>query len=191
MSGIRTGFNQRTKPVMQVLKGFDPQSPLFKQVLLPVQANVTVLSGQVVRAYKNNTTKVYEFALADGSGVGVPCLALNSTQNADVALTQLTGLPIDGDFEVQTAFFTAGTYTVGTKLTYDTVNKGNVKPATFVDGKTTDPVIGEVTGLIDGPLDLGQKLNETGTKRYSNGDTNAAVAPVSVIQFRTYLGANN
>lgn len=148
-NGVRIGFNQRLKPRLVILKGYDPQSSKLKQALRPVATGVTIMSGMLVVA-KKNSAGVYEHVLPGTAGaVGVPAFALDDGADFNVAQSRLAALPVDGDYVVQTPYYTAGTYTVGVEVAMDTANPGNIKVAA-----AGDTVIGKVDGDVDSPIDI-------------------------------------
>ena len=64
----------------------------------------------------------------------------------------LVGLSCSGQFRIQTAFFSAGTYNTGVPLTYDSTS-GNVIPTTVGAGSGA-PILGDVV-IIRGPEAIG------------------------------------
>ena len=86
----------------------------------------------------------YEWALGCVAGL-TPYIAYEDSTDADVVEAgKLTGLSCAGQFEIATPYFTAGTYKVDVKVTFDAAT-GNIKvwPANTV--AAGEPVIGFVS----------------------------------------------
>lgn len=134
----RSDYLRRTKPRVEVLRGWDPNEPTtFTQT---VRASEAILSGQLISLAWNNTDSVYEWELGGGAG-RIPYIAVQDSTDEDVLeCGKLTGLSCAGKFEIETAYFTTGTYGVDTLLTWDGSTAGNVKPAA-----ATNDIIGIVT----------------------------------------------
>ena len=134
----RSDYIRRTKPRVEVLRGWDPNEPsTFTQT---VRASVTILSGQLISLAWNATDSVYEWALG-GSAGRIPYIAVQDSADEDVVeCGKLTGLSCAGKFEIETAYFTSGNYGVDTLLTWDSSTAGNVKPAAV-----NNDIIGIVT----------------------------------------------
>lgn len=133
----RSDYLRRTKPRVEVLRGWDPNEPTtFTQT---VRASEAILSGQLISLNWNSTDSVYEWELGGGAG-RIPYIAVQDSTDEDVLeCGKLTGLSCAGKFEIETAYFTTGTYGVDKFLTWDGTT-GNVKVAT--EG---DDIIGIVT----------------------------------------------
>ena len=141
---IRTN---RAKPRLQILRGWDLVNTATLNQVHPVKDGVTIKSGQVIQRTWNGTLGRYEWELGC-SGTKAPFFAFQDSTEADViAADGLTGISISGDYELQTGYFSSGTYNADTLLTFDGTT-GRVKPAT--EGSL---VIGRVT-RIRGPLRL-------------------------------------
>ena len=152
------GPTKRTKPRLQVLRGWDPMSPnTFTSTAAPGE---TIRSGQLVS--KVWDTDKYEFVLGNAAGVA-PVIAWSDSADMDVVESGiLTGLSCTGNFELQTGYFgvdngasppVAYTYNDGTPLTWSTATLGNVRPAA-----STEKIIGYVT-RIHGPKQLVDAAN--------------------------------
>ena len=168
------GPTQRTKPRVQVLRGWDPMSPnTFTSTAAPGE---TIRSGQLVSKVWN--VSKFNFVLGNAAGIA-PAIAWSDSADMDVVESGiLTGLSCTGNFEIQTGFYDSGTYTEGTPLTWSTVTPGNVCVAV-----ATKPIIGYVT-RINGP----KQLNNPATGVFE--DSTVAPANSSVIIFQTsYAGA--
>jgi hypothetical protein len=146
----RYGTIMRQYPRLEVLRGFNPNEPHTFTQAYPVQANVVILSGQVVSAVWNAGTSIYEWQLGWTAGL-IPFTALNDSGDADVVEAgNLVALSSAGQFELQTAFWKAGdTFNVDTPVGPDGVT-GNIKAATLGDG---NPIMGYIT-RNHGPLSL-------------------------------------
>lgn len=152
------GPTKRTKPRVQVLRGWDPMSPAtLTQTAAP---ETTIKSGQLVS--KVWSTDKYVFRLGNAAG-SIPVIAWSDSADMDVVESgQMTGLSCAGNFEIQTGYYdvldsaspaAAYTYNEGTPLTWSTVTLGNVRPAA-----STEKIIGYVT-RIHGPLQLVDTAN--------------------------------
>jgi hypothetical protein len=145
---IRTN---RAKPRLQILRGWDLVNTATLNQVHPVKAGVTIKSGQVIQRTWNGTLNRYEWELGCSAINGIakaPFFAFQDSTEADViAADGLTGISISGDYELQTGYFSSGTYNADTLLTFDGTS-GRVKPA--AEGEL---VIGRVT-RIRGPLRL-------------------------------------
>lgn len=171
----------RTKPRIEVLRGFDPNEPTNLRVSAPVAAGVTIKSGQIVSLWYNTETSRLEWVLGvDTSGGGrnqpayTQCyLAYNDSSDFDVqASGLLPALSCAGEFEVQTGYYKVGdTYNHEVLLTYDGLT-GNVKATTLESG---EPIIG-ICHLMRGLIDVAP-INSNVTR---DGD-----GKVLVVQFIT------
>lgn len=139
---IRTN---RAKPRLQILRGWDLVNTATLNQVHPVKDGVTIKSGQVIQRTWNGTLGRYEWELGCSAIDGIakaPFFALQDSTEADViAADGLTGISISGDYELQTGYFSSGTYNADTLLTFDGTS-GNVKVAT--EGSL---VIGRVTRI--------------------------------------------
>jgi len=171
--GYGYGTYLRAKPRMSVLRGFDPNQPFGKTFSYRVQDEVTVLSGQVISAVKNDGDGVYEWVLGydTGDNAAPPCFALNDSADFDVKQAgSLVGYSCLGDFVLQTAYFVAGAYIVGTPLTPAT--GGNVGSLTSTTANSGDPIVGYVS--IE-PTDLLQ-VGNNGTPQISGVQSGNVIA---------------
>ncbi len=57
----RYGTVNRSKPVLQILRGWNPNEPTTNYVAYRVASGVTIKSGQVISAIKNDADDVYEW----------------------------------------------------------------------------------------------------------------------------------
>lgn len=117
---------QRTKPRVTVLRGYSPNAPHAKTQSAPVSSGVTIYSGQVVSLSYVSGNADYEWVLGC-SGGHIPYIALQDSADYDVvSANSLVGLSMLGDFEIQTGYFSTGTYNVDTPVTYDPAIAGNI-----------------------------------------------------------------
>ena len=167
-------INTRTKPRVTVLRGFDPNAPMTMTQSLPVAVSSGLgttgqKSGQVISSTWDPALGSYAWvlgltgaALTAGSNKvskNTPFIALQDAADEDVIEAgKLTGLSCAGQFEIQTAYYTSGTYYVGSQLKADASTLGNV---TLVSA-TGDIVIGQVTRA---PV---VAANASSTAAYSN-----------------------
>jgi len=158
MPGV--GFYQRTKPRVNVPKGWDPQQPNHFASLAPVKAATTILSGQVISKKYNATTGVWEWNLGWESGNGIPHIAVQDYDQHDVAEAGvLNGLSCSGQFRIRTAYFKtspAVPYYEGALLVPDGVT-GDIKAVANAAGIV---VMGVVSNNMYGPLDISGIDNE-------------------------------
>ena len=147
----------RTKPRVQILRGWDLVSTSTLHQVHAVKANEAIKSGMVISREWVSGNNRYEWVKGCTSGKA-PFIAFQDDTEADVVATDgLTGISISGDYEIQTGYFTAPdfagagendyVYKVDTLLTFDGTT-GNVKPAS--EGEY---IIGRVT-RIHGPKAL-------------------------------------
>lgn len=125
----RSDYLRRTKPRVEVLRGWDPNEPTTFTQTFRVKSAVTILSGQVISEAWNATDSVYEWELGGAAG-RVPSIAVQDGADEDVSEANgLTGLSCNGRFEIETAFLKAAqTWGVNKPVTYDGVT-GNIKVA--------------------------------------------------------------
>lgn len=177
---------KRSKPRVQVLRGWDPMNPAT--LTTTAAPGETIMSGQLVS--KVWDTDHYEFVPGNAAGV-VPYIAWSDSADMDVVESgTLIGLSCAGNFEIQTGYFdllTAGgaahIYNEGTPLTWAVTGTnsvdGNVRPA-LVAG---EPIIGYVT-RIQGPKSLVDEANAIWE------DSSVTAANSKVIVFQTsFAGA--
>lgn len=158
----RSGYITRTNPRVEVLRGYDPNEPTTFTQTHPVASGVTIESGMVVYLEWDGSTQ-YEWVLDPAGTPGVeeiPYVALQDWNPAAgagegydpdaVEAGKLTGLSCAGQFEIQTAHYETGTYTMGEEVAAEGTN-GNIKVAA-----ASDFILGQVTrtsGQSD-PIDL-------------------------------------
>ena len=152
----------RTKPRVQILRGWDLVSTSTLHQVHAVKAGEAIKSGMVISREWVSGNNRYEWVKGCVNG-RAPFIAFQDATEADVVATEgLTGISISGDYEIQTGYFkTEQTYNIDTLLTYDGVS-GEVKPA--AEGNY---VIGRVTRIRDP-----KQLNPTGVALfYENSET--------------------
>ncbi len=130
----------RTKPRVQILRGWDLVSTSTLHQVHAVKAGEAIKSGMVISREWVSGNNRYEWVKGCVNG-RAPFIAFQDATEADVVATEgLTGISISGDYEIQTGYFKTGqTYNADTLLTYDGVT-GQVKPATegqYVIGRVT------------------------------------------------------
>jgi len=85
------GTEQRAKPRLAVLRGWDPNNPAMRHVSAPVAAAATIKSGQLI-GLRNNAS-VREFDLGLAAATDVAYFAMQDSDDFDViASGVLTGL---------------------------------------------------------------------------------------------------
>jgi len=208
--------NTRTKPRVTVLRGFDPNAPTTLTTSLPVAVSsglgsTAQKSGQVMSATWDPALGSPAWVLgltASASSTttahvskNTPYIALQDSADEDVIEAgKLTGLSCAGQFEIQTAYYTSGTYYVGSQLKADSSTLGNIT----LCSATGDIVLGHVTRA---PV---VTATPSATAAYSNayftlsasytggsgsatgpgavfypGTDSSAVAPITVLAFAT------
>lgn len=156
----RSGYIKRTNPRVTVLRGYDPNEPTTFTQTHPVASGVTIESGMIVFLEWDGSSQ-YEWVIApaldidnaDGRGVvAVPYVALQdwdaaagAGQGYDPDVTEagkLTGLSTAGQFEIQTAHYDSGTYTLGEEVAAKG-SLGNIKVAA-----ANDFILGQVSRTL-------------------------------------------
>lgn len=149
------GYIKRTKPRVEVLRGYNPNEPHTLTQSHPVKADEVIRSGMVISLEWVSTNSRYEW-VKGGQDNKMAYIALQDYDQSStgglgafgydpdvIEAGKLTGLSCAGQFEIQTAYVTAGqTWTMDAPITYDTTEgqEGNIKIA-----GDTDQVIGRVT----------------------------------------------
>lgn len=179
------GVQLRTKPRVQVLRGYDPMNPTtLTAVAAPGEV---ILSGQLVSKVWNGSLARYEFVLGNDDEV-IPYISWSDSADQDVIESgKLTALSCSGQFEIQTAFYDVNdgaspanvyVYNEGTPLTWSTANPGNVKPAA-----TGDLILGHVS-RVHGPL----QKNDPANNFFESSVTSPANSKVIIFQ-TSFAGA--
>ncbi len=146
------GTVNRSKPVLQVLRGWNPNEPTTNSVAYRVQSGVTIKSGQVISAVKNDADDVYEWVLGLHADATIPYFAHQDSDQTDVvSANSLVGLSCLGVLVLRTGYYVAGeTYTVDTPLTAASGgNAGSLIPTTENSGA---PILGYVREGIENLL---------------------------------------
>jgi len=145
------GTQQRAKPRLRVMRGWDPNVPNSLTRRAPIAEGVTVQSGQVVSLKFQNSQE--EFILGVDSVTDVPFFAVQDSDDFDViASGGLTGLSCLDNLELQTPFFKASptpSYGSIVPLAADGVT-GDV---TTHDGNDARAILG-YTSRFNGPVDI-------------------------------------
>lgn len=141
------GYIKRTYPILEVLRGWNPNEPFTRTAAYPVKDANAILSGMLITPVWVSANNRMEWTIADKDTAGIHQAALYLAQDdyskEDVIEAgNLVGLSCSGQFEVESAFFTAGsTYNEGTFLTVG--DDGKVDAITAQDG--TKVIVGQVT----------------------------------------------
>lgn len=174
------GQLKRSKPRVEVLRGYNPNEPQTLTQSHPVKTSVTVLSGQVIYLKWDATAASYVWDLGCEDGY-TPYIALQDWDKSQTAglgqfgydpdvmeAGKLTGLSCAGKFEIQTAFFYNTTYAMDTALTYvPNDGTGNGDAGDLRPAGSGDPVVGFIsrTSGQNSPIDLtGINSNVTNKK---------------------------
>jgi hypothetical protein len=158
----------RAKVPMQVIRGFSPTEPHKLSSLAPVKDGEEIYSGMLI---VKDAGEFRPTAATDDDALVSFFLALHDYDSHDVqAAGGLVGLDCSDDYEVQTGYYAAGTYTVDLPL------------CAGADGVVTEAdtagqvIMGYITkvGTGDGALPYVGKTWSTATE-----------AGAKVIQFKT------
>ncbi len=151
------GVYERATPKLRILRGDIPTIPSQRSQRHAPKTGEDIKSGQLISYSISDDAWVK--GMADGN---IPYLAREDDTELDVLGSGLlTGASIADPYRVQTAFFTAGTYAVGTQLTWDTGgNAGNIK-----EGSSGDVLIGTVA--FPGKVDIASE--ESGVVKDNTG----------------------
>ena len=127
--------NQRLKPKLNVLRGWNPDTSSEFRTSLPVALGVTIMSGQLVQPKWNATAETYEWVLGGTAGAEAQYFwADEDSAEGDVLESgKLPALSCSGQFVLETAYFTPdapNVYNRGKFVTVDAAVPGNVKMAT-------------------------------------------------------------
>lgn len=150
------GIVMRAKPWAVVLRGFDTNQPgpITKAYSVVTAAVDLIKSGMVISAKQIDgvTTDEREWVVGWEAANGLPYLAIQDGNQYDVvSANSLVGYSCLGNFVLQTGYYTAGSYTIGTPVTPDGVT-GKIKITTDNSG---EPIIGYVTAPVTDLLDGG------------------------------------
>jgi len=183
------GIVQRLHPYLIPISGYNPLEPQTRITSVPVQAGVTIKSGQIIVPSVDTDGITVVWVLAD-SGTSAhlkaePHVALQDSTDYDVvaAGNVLTGLSCSGQFEIQTGYYVApggggAPITNGTVLSFGTGATAGSLTTVLRGAGPTVPVIGIVSGAcVAGPIDL------TGI--------NSEATNLSVVQWRTHYDSQN
>lgn len=147
------GYIKRSKPRVEVLRGYNPNEPHTLTQSHPVKAAVVIRSGMVISLEWVSANNRYEW-VKGGQDNKMAYIALQDWDQSQTAglgafgydpdvieAGKLTGLSCAGQFEIQTAYIAdSQTWTMDAPVSYDGTT-GNLKVATA----STDQVIGRVT----------------------------------------------
>lgn len=101
------GTTQRTKPRLQVLRGWDPNNPTHRTQRAPIATGVTIKSGQVI-SLAWGSGGYQEWNLGVASATVIPFFAVQDSDDFDVISSGvLTGLSSLDNIELQTPYFKA------------------------------------------------------------------------------------
>lgn len=150
-----TGFYQRAKPYLEVLRGDTPNDPFSLTSSAPVKSGVTLKSGQVCS--KELVSGEWQWALGWVAGT-VPHLARQDSDSPDVLEAgYLTGLSTQGKFRLRTGYYktdAALSYIEGRAVAPDGTT-GNI---TTVDGAAGTNVMGYCSNDMNGPKQIGPQV---------------------------------
>lgn len=170
--------NERLKPRLEVLRGYNPEAPQEFRTAYPVASGVTVKSGQLVAPKYNSDIDDYEWVLpgTDTGHVDQYYWANNDSNDFDVIEAgKLPALSCAGQFELQTAYYTTDNYAPGALIGVDTAEPGNIK--VLATNATTDVIIGEVSRKSPTSV-LG--INSNVKPFLANGDPNPGLNVVTI-----------
>jgi hypothetical protein len=177
------GITVRTKPRIQVLKGFDPMSNAGLKQTAFVKSGVTIYSGQAITLEWVAGNSRYEWVLATRANAlagQTVYFADKDSTDGDVIEGGLSGYSSLGNYEIQTAFFKADdTYNVDTLLTISTV-AGSL--AELPEASASYPIVGKVTRKKTNGGTGGDLLQNAAAGVKDDSSTSAANSGVIVFQ---------
>ena len=156
-------FGRRAKPRIEVPRGYvgvDTANALT--AAYPVASGVTILSGQLIQPTSDEQWVLGGDPSTEFTAVPQFYFAINDSADADVIEAgKLPGLSSNGQYEIETPYFTAGSYAPGDLLVADPANPGNVKEW---DGADTDDsvgvvIVGEVVKVLTGTQVMAKNSN--------------------------------
>ena len=143
--------NQRVKPRLEVLRGFDPTQPNTLTHTAPVHTGVTIKSGQAIVLVADDdhpsdpgrdswTLADYDTSAHRTADIYI---ALQDSADEDVVGADgLTGYNTAGEFEFESGYFDSASYATGQTLLTISTTAGNLATTTIGSGK---PIIGKIS----------------------------------------------
>jgi hypothetical protein len=178
------GYIKRTYPILEVIRGWNPNEPFTRTATYPVKEDELILSGMLITPVWVGANSRLEWTIADKDTAGIDTAAIYLAQDdwfkEDVIESgNLVGLSCAGQFEVESAFFTTGVaYVEGAFLTVGDDGKVTLASA----GDATEVIVGQVTRA---PGNVGDATFK------SLVGTNSGVVNTDVITFNTlYIPAH-
>lgn len=166
-----TGFYQRSKPYVQIVRGDDPNNPGYISETAPVKDGEVIMSGMVISLEYVVANERYEWVKGWTAGT-VPHIARQDYISPDVLEAGvLTGLSCAGKFRIRTGYYKTGAsiaYNAGTAVVPD----GTTGNLTTSDGTAGSAVMGYLTKLMRGPYDVSAENNEAENSLIVEFDTN-------------------
>lgn len=190
------GHLKRDYPIMEILRGWNPNEPFTRTAAYPVASGVTIYSGMLIYPKWDNTNNRVEWNIADKDVTGIHNLPIylaqdDSAKEDVIEAGNLVGLSCAGQFEVQTCWYTASVnYNEGTYLTVG--DDGKVKPVTLADQDGADA--GTATAVPSNVVIVGQVTRAPGDSGdaspydvtlTSNVGINSSAVATNVITFNT------
>jgi len=167
----------RPKPRVQILRGWDLVSTSTLHQVHRAKAGENIRSGMIISREWDATDGVYQWVKGCPAS-RTPFIAFQDDTEADVVAAQgLTGISLSGDYEIQTGYFTTGTYNADTALAVDNANPGNLKVAA-----TGERIVGRVSRIRGA-----KQLNPSSPTAlfYENSETTPANSTVIVFETAT------
>ena len=192
------GHLKRDYPIMEILRGWNPNEPFTRTAAYPVASGVTIYSGMLIYPAWNNTNNRLEWSIADKDVAGIHNLPIyiaqdDSSKEDVIEAGNLVGLSCAGQFEVQTCWFTTGqAYNEGVYLTIG--DDGKVTPVTLAD--QNGATAGTTTAVPSNVVIVGQVTRAPGSSgdaapydvtTQSNVGINSSAVATNVITFNTML----
>lgn len=183
------GHLKRSYPILEILKGWNPNEPFTRTAAFPVKDGEVILSGMLLTPVWVNANNRMEWSIADKDTAGIGTAAIYLAQDDYfkediIEAGNLVGLSCSGQFEVESAFYKTGViYNEGVFLTVG--DDGKVAPITGTKG--TEVIVGQVTRAPGNSAATGAgTVNTIG----SVIGRNSGVVNTNVITFNTmYLPA--
>ncbi len=147
------GTEERTKPRIEVLRGWDPNNPGNRTRRAPITGSVTIKSGQVISLAYDGVLSEEGWNLGVTASTDIPYFAVQDSDDFDVVSSGvLTGLSSLDQIELQTPYFTASptpAYSSQVALKANSTT-GNVTTADL----TTDDTLLGFASRFTGPVDI-------------------------------------
>lgn len=155
---------------MTIHRGGVGQRPNRLSATYPVQANVTIYSGQVITPYRNTTVGIQAMEWILGAPIGAGnnspnsyYIAVDDSTDGDVlAAGNLQGLSVRGCYEISSAWVDEASVVVGDPLTPSLAKPGYFRKATLASDIVIAHVVQDYSAPVDLDYDYSSLLPEAG-----------------------------